>query len=970
MVENKINLGIDEVRKLVVAQLFNVLDHQNILIRYAAAESLGRCVQTINDAKFLSTITQQCFEKLRTARDALTRTGYSLAIGCIHHYVVGMGSVPQLKNNISLLLALAEDHSSPSVQLWALHALTLIVESGGPMFRPYVEPTLSQCLKILMALSPSLIDIHQSIAKCLSAIITTIGPEFQTSSTHSINEIRLMIMIACSILQEHGDFLIKSETIACLQQLHMFDRNCYELNELIFILCDGFISSRYLLRKASICCFQQIAQKDSKALIEYGSEWVAQNKSQQKIGIISNFNLRANHQFPGILVALLDYETNSSNMNNIKKILNCLVQHVDEKNLNLWITLCKEVLSASDAGSSTIDSNENDHDADDGDFEESGFKSNHNDSLNVKLTYRWQTRVFIMNILYKIISTCSQSLNDAAIHFDLNMAREKRLKHQDQDFLCLHLPDLVRMSFIGATSDCDQLRMEGLKTLELVIDKFAHVPEPEFENHVILEQYQAQVGAALRPAFAVDTPSHVTAMACQVCSAWIGSGVARDLNDLRRVHQLLVSSLEKLHKHSNSKIYNESASTMEKLAILKAWAEVYVVAMLRNKQQQQEEMKSPSVTINSESLLDLVQPQLLTLSKYWIFALKDHALLTLPDEYYSQIPPDGSTFFNLETIDIVRPMYRASWPSILNAAALWLCCSDKGFEQLENDTSLNLSRFEQFYLLFGVCIESLSNPKSTEQVAYVSTYLDSLKELITHNEVTESILSKDTQLILELSQVLHRLLLTHEVSGCQLVITEIIKSLIDIQIRMKRDGNESNKSLSSVTGIEAHKSIVYSILEICLAILVRQLPQLCPQLAKTPEFCFVRSQKSTNYFQLFNNDNAKIIANVLQILSDLCNVCQPVDTVAILPTILYLIIGVFCELSVVCQTVYDEKLYEKQPIITFLKCIKNLCTSPMLMAHNDNDEIRLKWIQLLQTAIARILDLSKTSKQAFFKCFF
>lgn len=55
---------------------------------------------------------------------------------------------------------------------------------------------------------------------------------------------------------------------------------------------------------------------------------------------------------------------------------------------------------------------------------------------------------------------------------------------------------------------------------------------------MILEQFQAQVGAALRPAFETHTPSHVTAAACQVCSTWIGSAVARDLNDLRRVHQV------------------------------------------------------------------------------------------------------------------------------------------------------------------------------------------------------------------------------------------------------------------------------------------------------------------------------------------------------------------------------------------------------------------------------------------------
>lgn len=61
----------------------------------------------------------------------------------------------------------------------------------------------------------------------------------------------------------------------------------------------------------------------------------------------------------------------------------------------------------------------------------------------------------------------------------------------------------------------------------------------------------------------------------QVCSCWIGSGVARDLNDLRRVHQLLVSSLAKLKEGKDmSPLYSESASTMEKLAVLRAWAEV------------------------------------------------------------------------------------------------------------------------------------------------------------------------------------------------------------------------------------------------------------------------------------------------------------------------------------------------------------------------------------------------------------
>ena len=51
--------------------------------------------------------------------------------------------------------------------------------------------------------------------------------------------------------------------------------------------------------------------------------------------------------------------------------------------------------------------------------------------------------------------------------------------------------------------------------------------------------------------------------------------MARDLNDLRRVHQLLVSSLAKLKSGKDlTPLFSESASTMEKLAVLRAWAEV------------------------------------------------------------------------------------------------------------------------------------------------------------------------------------------------------------------------------------------------------------------------------------------------------------------------------------------------------------------------------------------------------------
>lgn len=172
-----------------------------------------------------------------------------------------------------------------------------------------------------------------------------------------------------------------------------------------------------------------------------------------------------------------------------------------------------------------------------------------------------------------------------------------------------------------------------------------------------------------------------------MCSTWIGSGVVSDLNDLRRVHNLLVSSLDKVQtgKGSSSQLYSESATTMEKLAVLKAWAEVrlqtphqshisilsmiyityltihtlsqvYVVSMKIKREAESKPAKPARSADDDEddedlgadvlppdSLITLVQPELPSLSRLWLAMLRDYALLTLPAEFSSQLPPDGTT---------------------------------------------------------------------------------------------------------------------------------------------------------------------------------------------------------------------------------------------------------------------------------------------------------------------------------------
>jgi hypothetical protein len=83
----------------------------------AAAESVGRMAQAVSDSRFTAMLAQNSFDRLRCARDVPSRTGHSLALGYLHRHVGGMGSSHHLNTSVSILLALAQDTTSPIVQV-------------------------------------------------------------------------------------------------------------------------------------------------------------------------------------------------------------------------------------------------------------------------------------------------------------------------------------------------------------------------------------------------------------------------------------------------------------------------------------------------------------------------------------------------------------------------------------------------------------------------------------------------------------------------------------------------------------------------------------------------------------------------------------------------------------------------------------------------------------------------------------
>lgn len=966
LTEAKISLEQDDIKKSTVSLILGTLTSSNPILRCAAGEAVGRMAQVVSDPKFTAELAQASFDRLKSARDVATRTGHSLALGCLHRYVGGMGSSQHLNTSVSILLALAQDQTSPIVQVWSLHALALIADSGGPMFRGYVEPTLSSALKLLLNVPQSFIDVHQCIGKVLSALITTIGPELE-GNTSSICLARSSFLCACAIMQDHQDPLVQAEATGCLQQLHLFAPRHVNLSSLVPTLCRTLSSNHLLLRKAAISCLRQLAQREAKEVCEHAMTLANESRDNNTVEglLITETGL------PGVFFSMLDTETDAGLIKDIHDTIISMLQVLAAENLSEWLGLCKDVLTvATDSlnddhmNNKNNDLDENETEADD---DQAEFHAEE-DQSHPAVQPRWPTRVFAAECVRKIINACE--LNNKSAHFDLLQAKEMQTNKMKSDFLVLHLQDLIRMAFIAATSDSDPLRLEGLKTLQEIIEKFAKVPEPEFPGHLLLEQFQAQVGAALRPAFSPNTSSHVTAAACEVCSAWIGSNVARDLNDLRRVHQLLVSSLGKLQNKTNTAhLYNESLLTLEKLAILKALAEVYIVAMKGNHINKTNN-KNINDNTDSENLLTLVEPELLSLSKYWMCALKDHALLSLPTEFSSQLPHDGGAFYTNETMESSRPHYASSWPPILHAAALWLnsqTFKTKQTTEINNDNSLNNNpndtSFDKFHLLFGICMEALCSPRSTEPLDSITTCLEALCTLLDTCK-TRDLLMVDKSLAIELCNVLHRLILTRDNNICQLLCMNVLKQVIKAaqehleHIKQEKLNESPNNDINiDVIGeggengiLTPGKSLVFAVLEVCLCLLIRQLPNLSP----SPNSTIVNSLR----IMQTNDESGQLIASSISCMENLHKLCSPQGALSILPTILYLTTGVIKEIAT--KNINDTNISANNPSIqAALYCLKLLATDSYCLNELSCD----KWQRLLQSALAKIIDLTKTGSE-------
>lgn len=263
-------------------------------------------------------------------------------------------------------------------------------------------------------------------------------------------------------------------------------------------------------------------------------------------------------------------------------------------------------------------------------------------------------------------------------------------------------------------------------------------------------------------------------------------------------------------------------------------------------------------------------------------------------------------------------------------------------------------------------MEALCSTRSVEPVESIITCLQALYTLL-DSKWARSLIMVDQSLGIELCNVLHRLLLTRDNQTTQLLCMEVLKKVIqaaqeDLDTSKKdklsemstEDSNTLNVDLLGEGGdagtITPGKSLVFAVLEVCLCLIVRQLPVLSP----SPNSAIVTTLRISQPVE----DSNRLIAAALSCMENLHKLCSPKGAVSILPTVLYLTTGVIKEMAT--KNVNDTTILANSASVqAALHCLKILATD----RYSNDSRCEEEWQKLLQSALAKVLDLAKTSTE-------
>ena len=590
------------VERTIEELVKSLLVDQDPHVRHIAYEALGRLCNSSGNV-FTANEVNSLIDTIVTKREPNIRAGCAMGLGSIHYQVGGMAAGFHLKKIQGILMSLCGD-PSPVVHISAIEALSKVADSAGLTFSAHVSSTLGLLAQLwtcdshneecsLVATSNAEIEdpTGVSLAKCVDSLINVLGPDLQ-----DMNKPRELMLTLLRQFDADDIPMVQAMSLRAWEHIYLYDPRHVDLRLYLSQLQRDFESPDVIIRDVAIDGLYNLMRKDAEQVLA-----AAQRGLEEQIW--KALNDEPGHE--GIRNIILSWLGQSS-----------------LTDTNKWITRCQQILTkiATSQGDATPAPDPKSAAPELQDEEVAGFATSEGKEQDgpgistAQELLRWQVRAFGMECLSDLVAIVGKD-------FDLDPESTAGQALQDR------IADVVRLAFLASTASVTELQVSGLRLIDQILRIFGTMPDPDFQEALLLEQYQAQISSALTPAFAADSSPDLAAAAVDVCATFISTGLVTDVERMGRILKLLVTALENFTDDAQDSAVGElkglssNAQTMVRMAVLSAWAELQVAST------------------QQEYLVKVVKPHTAKLTPLWLSSLQEFARLRFEPDISNNTGP-------------------------------------------------------------------------------------------------------------------------------------------------------------------------------------------------------------------------------------------------------------------------------------------------------------------------------------------
>lgn len=643
------------------------------IVRQNAAAAYGSLASK-TDANTVAAYTNEVIETLVSNTEPFARGGYALALSSLASNAASLVHATQWQSALITVTQLSSD-PHPLVHSASVTAMTSVVANSGLLANKYAGECLAELTRLY------LLDSHSS----------AVGPAVY--SNYDIEHpITVAISRCCRVLVSLiGPDLAEQKTL--LDKVYrLVDQFQYNRNPLVVVQSWGCFEELFYFAKAKIDWISQVLTWTS----EISKPKSAETLNAALEALLLLFKTSPQNVF-AITGTVLQYELWLVYDNGQSPLLRDLfltwLEHTAIHEPEKWILRLQEVImrprfhfvqrvteshlgpagrrnSAQAAAAAAAAAETADED------QSLGAQSEQQDTELLS----WKTRQFACEMMLQLTRLELKGKSQASLQ---------------NGIVTKNIRNVIKIAFSAATSAVLSMQLVGLELLNELVSGLSQLPDPDFPEVRLLEQYQAQISSALTPAFTAGSSPELAIAALRVCGTFVSSGIVSNATKLGRILRVMTDALESCTENEFSlgdlKL-SPNAQDIIKVAVLRLWADVFVASETQS------------------YLQDIVEPRESQLLQLWTSTIEEYAKLRFEPEQAS------STSF-AESLELMRAAqlrhvlmttYEESWLNLVSALATLI--ESKGSEVMERSTGGE----DIIFVLFGLCFEALLASRSNQ----------------------------------------------------------------------------------------------------------------------------------------------------------------------------------------------------------------------------------------------------------------